>query len=95
MLVLTASIIGYSWSSKTNETLLSSAQHTEAKPRVPTTTVDDNSTPTAIASSENTASQNKQAEKHSENTTKTLRKHSVNTQKILSKHSENTQKTLR
>ena len=65
MLVLTASIIGYSWSSKTNETPLSSAQHTEAKPRVPTTTVDDNSTPTAIASSENTASQNKQAEAES------------------------------
>ena len=65
MLVLTANIIGYSWSSKTNETPLSSAQHTEAKPRVPTTTVDDNSTPTAIASSENTASQNKQAEAES------------------------------
>ncbi|UPR49084.1 chromosome partitioning protein ParA [Vibrio cyclitrophicus] len=65
MLVLTASIIGYSSSSKTNETPLSSAQHTEAKPRVPTTTVDDNSTPTATASSENTASQNKQAEAES------------------------------
>ncbi|MGF1814997.1 chromosome partitioning protein ParA [Vibrio splendidus] len=65
MLVLTASIIGYSWSSKTNETPLSSAQHTEAKPRVPATTVDDNSTPTATASSENTASQNKQSEAES------------------------------
>ncbi|MFL9781832.1 chromosome partitioning protein ParA [Vibrio cyclitrophicus] len=62
MLVLTASIIGYSWSSKTNETLLSSAQHTEAKPRVSTTTDDDNSTPTTTASSENAASQSKQAE---------------------------------
>ncbi|MEZ8289549.1 chromosome partitioning protein ParA [Vibrio sp. 10N.237.312.B06] len=57
MLVLTASIIGYSWSSKTNETALSSAQHTEAKPRVSTTTDDDNFTPTATTSSGNSASQ--------------------------------------
>ncbi|MCF7494967.1 chromosome partitioning protein ParA [Vibrio sp. L5-1] len=65
MLVLTASIIGYSWSSKTNETPLSSAPHTEAKSRVSTTTDDDNSTPTATASSGNAASQNKQAEAES------------------------------
>lgn len=65
MLVLTASIIGYSWSSRTNETPLSSAQHTEAKSRVSTTTDDDNSTPTATVSSENAASQNKQAEAES------------------------------
>ncbi|MEZ9868193.1 chromosome partitioning protein ParA [Vibrio sp. 10N.261.51.A3] len=58
MLVLTASIIGYSWSSKTNETALSSAQHTEPKPRVSTTTNDDNFTPTATTSSGNSASQN-------------------------------------
>ncbi|MEZ9321895.1 chromosome partitioning protein ParA [Vibrio sp. 10N.286.51.E5] len=62
MLVLTASIIGYSWSSKTNETALSSAQHTEPKPRVSTTTNDDNSTPTATASSENSASHSNQAQ---------------------------------
>ncbi|WP_059019891.1 hypothetical protein [Vibrio coralliirubri] len=65
MLVLTASIIGYSWSSKTNETLLSSAQHTEPKPRVSTTTADDNFTPTTTASSENAASQSKPAEAES------------------------------
>ncbi|NOJ11373.1 chromosome partitioning protein ParA [Vibrio splendidus] len=65
MLVLTASIIGYSWSSKSIETPLSSAQHTEAKPRVSTTTDDDNFTPTATASSEDAASQNKQAEAES------------------------------
>ncbi|MCY9862135.1 chromosome partitioning protein ParA [Vibrio coralliirubri] len=62
MLVLTASIIGYSWSSKTNETPLSSAQHTGAKPRVSTTTADDNFTPTTTASSGNAASQSKPAE---------------------------------
>ncbi|MEZ9577488.1 MULTISPECIES: chromosome partitioning protein ParA [unclassified Vibrio] len=62
MLVLTASIICYSWSSKTNETALSSAQHTEPKPRVSTTTNDDNSTPTATASSENSASHSNQAQ---------------------------------
>lgn len=62
MLVLTASIIGYSLSSKLTETPLSSAQHTEAKPRVSTTTADDNSTPTASASSESAASRNKQAQ---------------------------------
>ncbi|MEZ9051653.1 chromosome partitioning protein ParA [Vibrio sp. 10N.247.311.64] len=62
MLVLTASIIGYSWSSKTNETALYSAQHTEPKPRVSTTTNDDNSTPTATASSENSASHSNQAQ---------------------------------
>ncbi|WP_061018230.1 hypothetical protein [Vibrio splendidus] len=65
MLVLTASIIGYSWSSKTNKTPLSSAPHTVAKPRVSTTTDDDNSTPTATASWENAASLNKQAEAES------------------------------
>ncbi|UPR53606.1 chromosome partitioning protein ParA [Vibrio cyclitrophicus] len=65
MLVLTASIVSYSWSSKSTETPLSSAQHTEAKPRVSTTTADDNSTPTATNSSENAASQNKQAEAES------------------------------
>ncbi|UWZ99265.1 chromosome partitioning protein ParA [Vibrio splendidus] len=65
MLVLTASIVSYSWSSKSTETPLSSAQHTEAKPRVSTTTADDNSTPTATTSSENAASQNKQAEAES------------------------------
>lgn len=65
MLVLTTGIIGYSWSSKSTETPLSSAQHTEAKQRVSTTTADDNSTPTATASSENAASQNKQAEAES------------------------------
>ncbi|MEZ8882594.1 chromosome partitioning protein ParA [Vibrio sp. 10N.222.54.F6] len=62
MLVLTASIIGYSWSSKSTETALSSAQHTEPKPRVSTTTNDDNSTPTATASSENSASHSNQAQ---------------------------------
>ncbi|WP_086774942.1 chromosome partitioning protein ParA [Vibrio coralliirubri] len=65
MLVLTASIIGYSWSSKTNETALSSAQHTEAKPRVSTTTADDNFTPTTTASSENPASQSNQSQAES------------------------------
>ena len=62
MLVAVTSIVGYSWSSKTNETPLSSAQHTEAKPRVSATTDDDNSTPTATASSENSASHSNQAE---------------------------------
>ncbi|MDL5028095.1 chromosome partitioning protein ParA [Vibrio sp. TMPB1044] len=65
MLVLTTGIIGYSWSSKSTETPLSSAQHTEAKQRVSTTTADDNSMPTATASSENAASQNKHAEAES------------------------------
>jgi len=62
MLVAVTSIVGYSWSSKTNETPLSSAQHTEAKPRVSATTDDDNSTPTATASSENSASHSNQAQ---------------------------------
>lgn len=62
MLVLTASIIGYSWSSKSTETPLASAQHTGAKPRISTTTADDYSTPITTASSENSASQSKQAE---------------------------------
>ncbi|MDP2501122.1 chromosome partitioning protein ParA [Vibrio splendidus] len=57
MLVAVTSIVGYSWSSKTNETALSSAQHTEAKPRVSTTTDDDKFTPTATTSSGNSASQ--------------------------------------
>ncbi|MCF7486896.1 chromosome partitioning protein ParA [Vibrio sp. A2-1] len=65
MLVAVTSIVGYSWSSKSIETALSSAQHTEAKPRVSTTTDDDNFTPTATASSEDAASQNKQAEAES------------------------------
>ena len=62
MLVLTTGIIGYSWPSKSTETPLSSAQHTEAKPRVSTTTDDDNFTPTATASSENSASHSNQAQ---------------------------------
>ncbi|MEG3694538.1 chromosome partitioning protein ParA [Vibrio coralliirubri] len=62
VLVLTAGIVGYSWSSKSTETPLSSAQHTGPKPRVSTTTADDNSTITATASSENAASQSKPAE---------------------------------
>ena len=57
MLVAVTSIIGYSWSSKSIETPLSSAQHTEAKPRVSTTTDDDNFTPTATTSSGNSALQ--------------------------------------
>ncbi|MEZ8357502.1 chromosome partitioning protein ParA [Vibrio splendidus] len=65
MLVAVTSIISYSWSSKSTETALSSAQHTEAKPRVSTTTDDDNSTPTATASSENSASHSNQAEAES------------------------------
>ncbi|UOE90460.1 chromosome partitioning protein ParA [Vibrio splendidus] len=66
MLVVTVtSIIGYSWSSKSNGIPLSSAQHAEAKPRVSTTTDDDNFTPTATTSSENAASQNKQPEAES------------------------------
>ncbi|MEZ8228044.1 chromosome partitioning protein ParA [Vibrio splendidus] len=62
MLVAVTSIVGYSWSSKSIETPLSSAQHTEAKPRVSTTTDDDNFTPTATASSENSASHSNQAQ---------------------------------
>ncbi len=65
VLVLTASIVGYSWSSKSTETPLSSAQHTGPKPRVSATTTEDNFTPTATASSGNAASQNKQAEAES------------------------------
>ncbi|MCK8080581.1 chromosome partitioning protein ParA [Vibrio sp. 1CM24A] len=65
MLVLTASIIGYSWSSKLTETPLSSAQHTEAKPRVSTTIADDNFTPTTTASSGNAASQSNQSQAES------------------------------
>ena len=61
MLVLTTGIIGYSWSSKTTETTLASAQHVEAKPRVSKTTADDNSTPTATASLENSPLESKQA----------------------------------
>lgn len=62
VLVAVTSIVGYSWSSKSIETPLSSAQHTEAKPRVSTTTDDDNSTPTATASSENSASHSNQGQ---------------------------------
>ncbi|PHX04873.1 chromosome partitioning protein ParA [Vibrio splendidus] len=65
MLVAVTSIIGYSWSSKSNGIPLSSAQHAEAKPRVSTTTDDDNFTPTATTSSGNAASQNKQPEAES------------------------------
>ncbi|PTO89848.1 chromosome partitioning protein ParA [Vibrio splendidus] len=65
MLVAVTSIVGYSWSSKTNETPLSSAQHTEAKPRVSATTDDDNSTPTATASSGNATSQSNQSQTES------------------------------
>ncbi len=61
MLVLTTGIIGYSWSSKTTETTLASAQHVEAKPRVSKTTADDNSTQTATASLENSPLESKQA----------------------------------
>ncbi|MDH5934194.1 chromosome partitioning protein ParA [Vibrio splendidus] len=61
MLVAVTSIVGYSWSSKSTETPLSSAQHTEANPRVSMTTDDDNSTPTATASSENSASHSNQS----------------------------------
>ncbi|RIH72111.1 chromosome partitioning protein ParA [Vibrio splendidus] len=62
MLVAVTSIVGYSWSSKSTETPLSSAQHTEANPRVSMTTDDDNSTPTATASSENSASHSNQSQ---------------------------------
>lgn len=62
MLVAVTSIVGYSWSSKPAETSLSSAQHTEARPRISTTTADNNSTPTATASSENSASHSNQAQ---------------------------------
>lgn len=65
MLVAVTSIVGYSWSSKSIETPLSSAQHTEAKPRVSTTTADDNFTPTTTASSENAASQSNQSQAES------------------------------
>ncbi|OMO22518.1 chromosome partitioning protein ParA [Vibrio sp. 10N.222.47.A9] len=65
MLVAVTSIVGYSWSSKSIETPLSSAQHTEAKPRVSATTADDNSTPTATASLENAASQSNQSQAES------------------------------
>ncbi|MEZ8348004.1 chromosome partitioning protein ParA [Vibrio splendidus] len=65
MLVAVTSIVGYSWSSKTNETPLSSAQHTEAKPRVSATTDDDNSTSTATASSGNATSQSNQSQTES------------------------------
>ena len=65
MLVLTASIIGYSWSSKSTETPRSSAQHTGPKPRVSATTADDNFTPTATASSGNAASQSNQSQTES------------------------------
>ncbi|PTO55319.1 chromosome partitioning protein ParA [Vibrio splendidus] len=57
MLVAVTSIIGYSWSSKSSGIPLSSAQHTEAKPRFSTTTDDDNFTPTATTSSGNSVSQ--------------------------------------
>ncbi|SBS64850.1 chromosome partitioning protein ParA [Vibrio splendidus] len=62
MLVAVTSIIGYSWSSKSNGIPLSSAQHAEAKPRVSTTTDDDNFTPTATTSSGNSASHSNQAQ---------------------------------
>ncbi len=65
MLVLTASIIGYSWSSKSNETPQSSAQHTEAQSRISTTTDADSSAPTVTASTENPALQSKQAQAES------------------------------
>ncbi len=59
MLVLTASIVGYSWSSKSNESSLPSVHNTEAKPLVSQVTADDSSTPTATASSGNAAMQSK------------------------------------
>ncbi|MGF1802682.1 chromosome partitioning protein ParA [Vibrio gigantis] len=66
MLVLTASIVGYSWSSKPAETSLSSAQHTEAKPQISTTTDDDNSPLTKTGRSENSASQSNQSQAESQ-----------------------------
>ncbi|MEZ9301003.1 chromosome partitioning protein ParA [Vibrio splendidus] len=65
MLVLTASIIVYSWSSKSNETPQSSAKHTEAQSRISTTTDADSSAPTVTASTENPALQSKQAQAES------------------------------
>ncbi|MEZ9764423.1 chromosome partitioning protein ParA [Vibrio splendidus] len=65
MLVALTSIVGYSWSSKSIETPLSSAQHTEAKPRVSTTTDADSSALAVTASSENPALQSKQAQAQS------------------------------
>ncbi|MFA0311708.1 chromosome partitioning protein ParA [Vibrio splendidus] len=65
MLVALTSIVGYSWSSKSIETPLSSAQHTEAKPRVSTTTDADSSALAVTASSENPALQSKQAQAES------------------------------
>ncbi|MEZ9567074.1 chromosome partitioning protein ParA [Vibrio artabrorum] len=65
MLVAVTSIIGYSWSSKSNGIPLSSSQHAEAKPRVSTTTDDDNFTPTAITSSKNAASQSNRSQAES------------------------------
>lgn len=65
VLVLTASIVGYSWSSKSTETPRSSAQHTGPKPRVSTTTANDNFTPTATVSSGNAASQSNRSQAES------------------------------
>ena len=56
MLVTVTSIVGYSWSSRSIETSLSSAPHTEAEPRISKTTNEDNFTPTATTSSGNSPS---------------------------------------
>ena len=60
MLVLTTGIIGYSWSSKSTETPLSSAQHTEAKKHVSKTTDDNSPTSKTASFSDNPVSQGKQ-----------------------------------
>ncbi|MEZ9547957.1 MULTISPECIES: chromosome partitioning protein ParA [Vibrio] len=60
MLVLTASIIGYSWSSKSIETPQSSVEHTEAEQYVSKATDDYSPTSNTVGSSGNPVSQGKQ-----------------------------------
>lgn len=60
MLVVVTSIVGYSWSSKSTETPLSSSQHTEAKQHVSKTTDDNRPISNTAGRSNNSASRGTQ-----------------------------------
>lgn len=62
MLVAVTSIVGYSWSSKSTETLQSSVQHTEEKQHVSKTTDNDRHTSNTASFSDNPVSQGKQVQ---------------------------------
>ncbi|MGF1850263.1 chromosome partitioning protein ParA, partial [Vibrio lentus] len=62
MLVAVTSIVGYSWSSKSIETLQSSVQHTEAKKHDSKTSDDNGPTSNTASFSDNRVSQGKQVQ---------------------------------